>query len=479
LEDIKYYLWLNLRLGAGSRAAVRLVRVAGNARRVYENLSEDLAKEAKVKPSVIDKLRRGRSLTECEEIISKCEKWNVEILTPDMEKYPKSLLCTMDYPMVLFCRGKLPDFNKLFFCAVVGTRNMTDYGRRAAYNIGLGLGDGGAVTVSGLALGIDGMAMAGALAAGGVTVGVLGCGIDVVYPSAHKELFEMVMENGAIITEYIPGTRPAGSNFPVRNRIISGLCQATAVIEADISSGALITAKHAIFQGREVFALPGNVGEKNSEGPNTLIRDGASALLDANDIISKYEFLYPHSLKPARVMQGGADTSEMALAHVGTGSAVKKKSYGAGIFGGGEKSSLFKGKKGKNSSASTPSPAPQAENVPSYRAPASIKYAPPAIRTTAQTPEAVSAAESAAADKTARIKFCHIDTMGKKEQEIYYAMKPGTPTLPEEILRDKYSIGEVVAAMTLLEIAGAVEAGAGGYYIRCDSPDDGFVSENE
>lgn len=466
MDDAKYYLWLLLTLGAGSRASVRLIRAAGSAEAVWNELSYELCETAKIKPAVINKLMTRRSLAEADDILAWCAQRDITVLTPNLPEYPKSLLCLMDFPMALFCKGKLPDFNSSFCCAVVGTRTMSDYGKRTAYDIGWGLGDGGAVLVSGLALGIDGMAMTGALAAGGTTVGVLGCGIDITYPKEHRALFERVTENGAVITEYPPGTPPAGSHFPMRNRIISGLCQACAVIEAGIGSGALITAKHAVFQGRMVFAVPGNVGEDNSEGCNRLLREGASVITEANDILSVFEFLYPHAIKRARRTPSGRDADADRLVRNVSEAALERGYRGRGLYGGRE------GKKSRN------------DAVPKARASGVTAAAP--------NPEQVDAADVAntrhslpspeearniAEQKTEKLRHIHIDMLGEKERNIYYSMKEGAPMLPDEIGNGAYTISEVLTAMTLLEIAGAVEAGAGGYYVRCLGDDELFTDE--
>ena len=154
------------------------------------------------------------------------------------------------------------------------------------------LAKAGAVVVSGMAKGVDGMAHRGALDGGGYTVAVLGCGIDRVYPAEHADLMRQIQKNGLVITEYKPFTEPKGSNFPLRNRIISGLSQGTVVIEAPRGSGALITAQTALGQGRDVFALPGKVGEMSSIGTNELIRDGARIVTCAADILLEYQPLY-------------------------------------------------------------------------------------------------------------------------------------------------------------------------------------------
>ncbi len=436
--ETKYWLWLLLTLGAGSRASVRLVRAAGSAKAVWDDPSDELCEEAKLKRYVMDKLKNGHDLTAAEDIIAKCRENNITLLTPDMPNYPKSLLCLMDYPMVLFCNGVLPDFNSRFCVAVVGTRDMTDYGKKMAYDIGWGLGDGGAVLVSGLALGIDGMAMAGAQAAGGITIGVLGCGIDITYPPEHKDLFRRTMKKGAVITEFPPGVPPKGKNFPVRNRIISGLCQAVAVVEADADSGALITAKHALYQGRHLYAVPGNADEKNAEGCIDLLSHGASVLTEANDILLPFEYLYPHCIKSARKAPGVSSADHTAaVARVASSADPKSKYQGGGLYGGRKRK-----KSAENPNVGTGTP------VPSEKTAAEVK------------------------EKTDKLRYIHIDMLSDTDRAVYKNMLPNTPMLPDEIASKGYSISDVMVAMTMLEIAGAVEAGAGGYFIRTSEDDD-------
>ena len=450
MDERIYCLWLSMRLGAGSRSAVRLVRAAGSARAVYEGLTDEICSEAKIRQSSVVRLTEGRDLSDCEEILAACDDGGITVLTPDMPEYPRSLCSLMDMPLVLFCKGRVPDFNNSFNCAVVGTRKMTDYGKRMAYSLGRGLADGGAVVVSGLALGIDSMAMLGAQSRGGVTVGVLGCGIDIVYPPEHKDFFARTLASGGtILTEYPPGTMPSGHNFPARNRIISGLCQATAVVEANVGSGSLITARHALYQGRDVFAVPGNVGDPMCEGSNALIKNGATPVTCANDILARYEFLYPHILKLSELSGRLTDEAELAAARARVISSADKKSrfYGSGMYGG-----KARGGRGKTGDA------PRAESSAKQK-----RERPPKPglfeQMTSDVPHDRSMARA------------HVDLLGEKERAIYALMKPNTPMLPDEIAGDKHSVSEVLAAMTLLEIAGAVESGAGGYFIRVDDSD--------
>lgn len=180
--------------------------------------------------------------------------------------------------------------------AVVGTRSATPYGHKTAFRLSYRLAECGALIVSGGALGIDSEAHRGALQAGGRTIAVLGCSIDYPYLSANAELRKMISEHGALISEYPPGTPPSKVSFPIRNRLISGLALGTVVVEASIKSGSLITADHALNQGKDVFAVPGNIMSSAYAGSNRLLSDGAKPVFSAADILSEYTSQYPHKI---------------------------------------------------------------------------------------------------------------------------------------------------------------------------------------
>ncbi len=199
--------------------------------------------------------------------------------------YPPLLAELHDPPARLFLRGGSMDVMALPAVAVVGARSCSSYGAQVAREVARELSAAGAVVVSGLARGIDGEAHRGALAAGGLTVAVLGCGIDRDYPRAHAELARRIAESGLIVSEYPPGVEPSPWRFPARNRIVAGLARATVVVEARERSGALITADFALELGREVFAVPGEITSALSAGTNDLIRQGATPLLSAGDVL--------------------------------------------------------------------------------------------------------------------------------------------------------------------------------------------------
>lgn len=230
-------------------------------------------------------------------ILRTCMDQDIRVCTFHDGAYPAALKNIADPPLVLYCRGKLPDLDGSPVIAVVGTRKASVYGINAAKRIGAQLARCGAVVVSGLAAGIDGAGIAGALTAGGCAVGVLGCGVDVVYPLSNRSLFEDTLRYGCLISEFPPGTPPLRWNFPKRNRIISGISDGVLVVEAPERSGALITARQAADQGRDVFAVPGNVDVPTCEGSNALLREGAIAARNGWDVLSEYLALYPDRIR--------------------------------------------------------------------------------------------------------------------------------------------------------------------------------------
>ena len=237
-------------------------------------------------------------LSAAEETLSDCAKAGLQVLTYDSPLYPRRLKAIYDPPIVLYYRGTLPDFDKLPTIGVVGTRHPSVYGRQAAKRLGGEIAAAGGLVVSGLAEGIDGAAMEAALSAGFPTVGVLGCGADVVYPRKHKALFQETERLGCILSEYAPGSPPLGWHFPRRNRIISGLSCGVVVVEAPERSGSLLTARHALEQGRDVFVVPGNVDMESFRGSNRLLRSGAIAVSSGRDVMEEYDLLYPEKLLP-------------------------------------------------------------------------------------------------------------------------------------------------------------------------------------
>ncbi|WP_027407343.1 DNA-processing protein DprA [Anaerovibrio sp. RM50] len=221
-----------------------------------------------------------------EKLAEMCPKQHIKLISKKDDDYPTLLKETFDPPHILFCKGRLD--NDHFRIAMVGSRKISPYGRAVAERFSGGLASLGVTVVSGAAYGIDTESHRGALAVGGITEAVLGCGVDVAYPRSNKRLLEEIAERGAVISEYMPGTQPNKFTFPARNRIIAGMCRGTLVVEAAQKSGALITSDCALRENRDVFAVPAGIFTQGSAGCNKLIQQGAKLVLDTNDIISEY-----------------------------------------------------------------------------------------------------------------------------------------------------------------------------------------------
>lgn len=295
-KDALFWIWLSETLGAKSRDFKRLISLYENPYDLFHADESEIERVSDITPRTREAILK-RDLSGASRILDDCQRLGIGILAYDDEEYPNALRELKEPPILLYYRGELPDFNRQLCIGMVGTRRMSAYGLQNAYKIAYELASVNALVVSGMAAGIDGVCAAAAMAARGKTVAVLGCGIDVVYPTHHRKLMEKICQSGVVLSEYPPTTKPNYYHFPVRNRIISGISQGTVVVEASIRSGSLITAKDAITQGRDVFALPANVDSNGAEGTNRLLRDGARLVLDTTDILEPYSYIYANTLR--------------------------------------------------------------------------------------------------------------------------------------------------------------------------------------
>lgn len=302
MSALKYWLWLTQLRGLSNQTRLALLRHFGSPENVfYADAGEILLTEGITRDQAA--LLENHDLSAADKILADCQRLDIRLLTFQDAAYPGRLKNIYDPPCLLYVKGRLPAFDEELAVAVVGTRDCTPYGVACAEKLGYGLTCGGAVVVSGLAKGIDAAATRGALRAGGVTVGVVGNGLDVHYPHESRYLYEDVAAAGALLSEYPPGAEPARSHFPARNRILSGLSAAALVVEAPERSGALITAGTAMEQGREVFAVPGPIDAPASAGCNRLIQDGAGLVMDAWDILENYTEQFPDKLRGDRARE--------------------------------------------------------------------------------------------------------------------------------------------------------------------------------
>jgi len=248
----------------------------------------------------VRKLREGRQPAAMDALENAMERSAIRLVTREDGEYPPLLRhLDEDAPIALFARGQAElRLDRAF--AIVGTRRCTRYGAQAAERIAAGLGAAGVAVVSGMARGVDTAAHLGCLSAGGYTVAVLGCGADVAYPSENEALLSRILDQGgAVVSEYAPGVPPLAGHFPVRNRIVSGLCSGMLIVEGSARSGAMITVRHALAQGREVYALPGPVDSPASEMPLALLREGGQMATGAEDILQSIRWLCAEGVQPS------------------------------------------------------------------------------------------------------------------------------------------------------------------------------------
>jgi len=290
-----YWIWLQTGLGIRARAG-EILAAFESPRAMYEAGPSAWRISGVLTPGQVSRLENS-SLEQAKRINALCEKNGWGVVTPDSPDYPERLLQTDDFPLVLYCWGDLGKLKGKLPIAVVGTRNPSVHSVDITGRLSLSLASSGAAIVSGGALGIDSAAHAGALYGKGTTAAVLGCGLACRYLMNNYPLRRDIAASGAVISEYPPETPVSARNFPIRNRIISGMCCATVVIEAGERSGSLITANLALEQGRDVFAVPGDVINSSFSGANKLIREGAKPVFSAADVLEEYAYRFPGLLR--------------------------------------------------------------------------------------------------------------------------------------------------------------------------------------
>ena len=444
------WIWLADKCGAGSKELLRLIEKLGNIDDIFD-ADYDAYCETGISERLCEDLC-DKDLGKSMKILSYCQTSGIMVLTYDSERYPVSLRSLKDPPAVLYCLGELPDLNKRLCISMVGTRTMSEYGMRAAYKIAYEVASTGAVVISGMALGIDGIASCAAIAAGGKTVAVLGCGIDQIYPKSHKKLWEAIRRHGAIITEFPPTTEPRGTNFPIRNRIISGLGQGTVVIDAAVDSGSMITAKCAILQGRDIYAVPANIDSQNSSGTNSLIRDGAQAVLCGNDIIRNYMYLYRDRLNTVSLMKA-EKRSDIDIDFVDRLGVAMRTTPG-----GLKKNVTDNAPPIEKKSAARPK-TQKIDDVPQVSQKLERKDVDNAE---AKVESESSATHQRRGDDSAAV----LEKLSEKQRKIFDEMPLDRAVTVDYLTKTGFALGEVISALTVLEIKGLVSSLPGALYIR-------------
>lgn len=299
MEEHRYWLALTLIKGLGPVTARQVVTAFGEVREVFRQKAEQLVSVAGINQSRAHLIASFNDWNLVDKTIERVEKLGAAIITFHDPSYPEGLKQIYDPPSVLFVKGELQS-NDRFAVAIVGSRICTEYGKDVTQKITSSLCAKGLTIISGMARGIDTVAHSSTLKVNGRTIAILGSGIDVPYPAENIQLFRKIPESGVIISEFPPGTRPIKENFPKRNRLISAMSLGVLVVEASERSGALITARCAVEQGKEVFAIPGNINWRTSKGTNDLIKKGARLVDNPDDIVEELAPLLKGYLREAK-----------------------------------------------------------------------------------------------------------------------------------------------------------------------------------
>ena len=290
MEKALYWIWFSNLSKMDKNAKMYLLETFDNAENVYNCTDFSNISYLSLKDKTI---LMNKNLENAERIIERANELDIQIIPFDSPDYPKSLREIHNPPYVLYAKGTLPDWDSQLFIAIVGTRYCTDYGISAAKQFAGGFAENGVVTVSGMARGIDSEAAMSSMNHNGKTIAVLGCGVDICYPPENIALMEQIAEKGLLLSEFPPESPPLPHHFPMRNRIISGLSHGILVIESGKKGGSLITANLALEQGKDVFAVPGSIFHKESEGTNQIIsRGNARAVTCAQDILDEYAYSF-------------------------------------------------------------------------------------------------------------------------------------------------------------------------------------------
>ncbi len=430
-----FWIWLSEHLGAASKDFRRLISLYDNP---YDLFHADEAEIERI-PDISSATRKklcDKELGGAYQILETCEALGIDVIPYDDARFPNSLRGIALPPVLLYCMGTLPDPERELCLAMVGTRKMSAYGLSAAYKIAYELAAAGACVVSGMAAGIDGVSSAAAMAAKGRTVAFLGCGVDVLYPKHHGPLRDRIVAQGALVSEYPPGSPPSHYHFPIRNRLISGFCSGTVVIEAGLGSGSLITARESVTQGKPVYALPANVGSRGAEGTNALIRDGAVPIISTRDILNPYLYVYSDSLRPEALLRVG-DATRPDMQYLQALGVIELTERG------------------------------QRAPAPAYVRATPFEAQKSAPKKEQQIPrEPVFVPEAKHIEKIRRPKPSLDESLTPVQLAVLSAMPDDRAVALDEIRGVACDSGELLAALTMLELCGCVHKLPGSLYIK-------------
>lgn len=446
-EKFLYYIWLSDTFYAGSHIPKLLLSHFNSINEIFAAGKDEYS--ALDIPSADIKKLCNKDLSKATAHLNFCKTEKIGILCYDDPFYPERLKIIDNPPPMFYYRGRIINLDDYPCIAMVGTRSCSERGFRLAYETAYDASSKGAVTVNGLALGIDGACIAASLDANGYAVGVLGCGIDRIYPYDNKEIFKRLSACGLILSEFAPFTRPEGKNFPVRNRVISGLSLACCIFEADAAkSGAMITAQHALNQGRRIFAVPAKPYDKSYSGPLELIKNGASVFTEADDVLSEYSLNFPHRINLANRNDPPIDKLNRLVA----------KYFGKDI----DPEVPVNRRHVPQRTEEKPRPVSEAKKAYSNTSAPAVQSKP----TASNTPNVGTSEKQTPSDFGEKDKCENLDVsmLSPPELQVYETIKKlGSPTA-DDIASSGMKIEQVLSALTLLEIYECIVAVPGGRY---------------
>ena len=461
-ERLLYYIWLSCALKPGSATPKLLLTHFDSVEQIYASQMPDY-QSLGIKGAELHALC-NKDLTLSRKHLSFCTANNIGLLCYEDPHYPERLKLIDNPPALFYYKGRIRNLDDYPCITMVGTRSCSERGFRLAYETAFDAASKGAVIVNGLALGIDGACIAASLDANGYSVGILGCGIDRIYPDGNRDLFKRLEACGLILSEFAPSTKPDAKNFPVRNRVISGLSLATVIFEADSKSGAMITAREAVIQGKRIFAVPAKPYDKPYSGPLELIKNGASVFTEANDVLSEYAMSFPHRLNLANVNPvpiGKLDVYVARFFKKGTDPDMPVSRRRAPVEGtrtqGNTSQAQYKqeGYSQKQSSIQKSEATPR-DIVPEQNEQQKDEHkAAQAIHQVKQ--ETVPQVKQETAHKD-------ISVLSVPEQKIYRLFMEHESLTPDEISDFGMEVGDVLTSLTILEIYGYITALPGGRY---------------
>lgn len=292
VSDIRYWIWYNCALHGRPQTAYEIYKIIGSVDKIYAFGERDYRSVGITNESILKALC-DKELKTAEKQLWYAENYNVDLIPIDSERYPRCLANIVNPPVLLYVRGTHFEPENELLISIVGTRRCTEYGKKMAYDLACGLAERGITVVSTMSSNIDVLAHQGCISRGGKTVAVLGTGVNKAYPKANKDLMLNIMNNGCVISEYNFDGRTFATFFRDRNRIVTGLCKGTVIVEAGEKSGAMLVAASAFEQDRDLFAVPGNVINPSAAGVNQLLKSCAKPVTCADDVIMEYEDIYP------------------------------------------------------------------------------------------------------------------------------------------------------------------------------------------